>query len=411
MVEIETVDDSSKEVLYAKNSSVDGRPLRYGLSGAGDIGWASSLYKRTMAVVILGVIVFISAAGGAFFVTQMNDSTARSTIDVSGDANKIVTKEEEDIANVVSKVAPSVVSIVTQSEGYSFGGRISQQEGAGTGIIVGKDGYILTNKHVITGANAVSIILADGTEYKDVKILGSDPLNDVAFLKISNVSNLPAVTLGDSSSLRVGQKVIAIGNSLGQYQNTVTSGIVSGVGRPVQAQSGDITEDLTDLIQTDAAINPGNSGGPLLNAGGQVIGINTAVATDAQGIGFSIPINATKGMLKNVLAGGDVKRGYIGINYVAITSEVASRYELNVKRGAYIFSENASAVVNGSPADKAGIKDKDIITKVGAAEVGNPVGLASIMGLYAPGDVVEVTVLRGGKTLTVKVTVGTYVAP
>lgn len=411
MVEIETVDENDHGTLRTKSAPIDGRSSQYSAGTSGDVRRTSPLYRRVIAAAILGMIVFVSAAGGAFLVTRMNDSASRSTIDTVGDANKIVTKEEEDIANVVAKVAPSVVSIVTQSEGYSFGGRISQQEGAGTGIIVGKDGYILTNKHVITGANNVSIILADGTEYKDVKILGSDPLNDVAFLKISNVSNLPAVILGDSSSLRVGQKVIAIGNSLGQYQNTVTSGIVSGVGRPVQAQSGDITEDLTDLIQTDAAINPGNSGGPLLNAGGQVIGINTAVATDAQGIGFSIPINATKGMLKNVLAGGDVKRGYIGINYVAITADVASRYELNVKRGAYIFSENGSAIVDGSPAKKAGIKDKDIITKVGAAEVGNPVGLASIMGLYAPGDVIEVTLLRDGKTLTVKVTVGTYVSP
>jgi serine protease Do len=260
----------------------------------------------------------------------------------------------------------------------------------------------MTNKHVIDGVSSVGVALADGTTYSDVKVLGSDPLNDVAFLKIPNVNDLPAAELGDSTSIRVGQKVVAIGNSLGQYQNTVTSGIISGTGRPVSAQAGSEVETLTDLIQTDAAINPGNSGGPLLNLQGQVIGINTAIAADAQGIGFSIPIGATKGILKGVLAGKGVQRAYLGINYVPITADVAEYYKLPIKKGAYVFNgEDKTAVAAGSPAADAGIKDKDIITKVGDIDVGDRGSVSSLVAEYAPGDTIKITLSRDGKTMTV----------
>jgi len=368
--------------------------------------------KITTVIVIAAIIAGIALVFYALKM-EMNQSsngslTQRET--TKNDGNKVVTQEEEDIASVVSKVSPSVVSILTKSTaaGNSFYGS-TEQEGAGTGIIVGKDGYILTNKHVIDGANNVSVVTSDGTSYSDVKVLGTDPLNDVAFLKVSGVNNLPVAELGDSTSVRVGQKVIAIGNSLGQYQNTVTSGIISGTGRPVSAQSEQNVENLTDLIQTDAAINPGNSGGPLLNLSGQVIGINTAVVEDAQGIGFSIPISSTKGILKGVLAGKGVQRAYMGVNYIPITADVAKQYNLSVKKGAYVFSSDGkSAVVSGSPADKAGIKDKDIITKVGDIEVGDRGGVSSLVGEYAPGDTIAITVLRGSQTLTVNVTLAAY---
>lgn len=368
--------------------------------------------KQSKAMTIFVVIVIIIGITLMFYALRMEMKdgngalTQRET--TQNDGNKTVTQEEEDIASVVSKVSPSVVSIVTKSTGTSFYGS-SEQEGAGTGIIVGKDGYILTNKHVIDGANNVTVVTSDGTSYSDVKVLGTDPLNDVAFLKIANVSNLPVAELGDSTSIRVGQKVIAIGNSLGQYQNTVTSGIISGTGRPVSAQSGQSVESLTDLIQTDAAINPGNSGGPLLNLSGQVIGINTAIVEDAQGIGFSIPISATKGILKGVLAGKAVERAYMGVSYIPITADVAKQYSLSVKKGAYVFSSDGkNAVVSGSPADKAGIKDKDIITKVGDIEVGDRGGVSSLVAEYAPGDTIQLTILRGGQTMTVKVTLAAY---
>jgi S1-C subfamily serine protease len=211
---------------------------------------------------------------------QNTDSTTASHR-LANDGNLTVSKQEADIASLTEKVSPSVVSIISSSSQSSRG---AVYQAAGTGMIVSKDGYILTNKHVVEGARAVTVISSTGTTYKDVAVVGTDPLNDIAFLKIPNASNLPAVELGDSKTVRVGQQVVAIGNALGQYNNTVTSGIISGLGRPVQAgdEQGKAVENLSDLLQTDAAINTGNSGGPLLNLQGQVIGINTAVAADAQ---------------------------------------------------------------------------------------------------------------------------------
>lgn len=361
--------------------------------------------KLAFAAIVLVMICFVAGFGGSVLFAAMNNNLAITPRAQVQNGNQLTSPEEQSIASVAQKVSPSVVSIVTQTaatRSHAAG------EGAGTGIIVGSDGYILTNKHVIDGASTVQVTLSDGTIYDNVDVLGTDPLNDVAFLKIKDAKNLPAAQLGDSTSIQIGQRVVAIGNSLGQYDNTVTSGIISGVGRPVSAQSGTAVENLTDLIQTDAAINPGNSGGPLLNMQGQVIGINTAIAEDAQGIGFSIPINATKGILKGVLAGGKVERAYLGVNYVSITSEVAKEYNLSVKKGAYVYKDGGTAVVSGSPADKAGLKDKDIITKVGDIEVGTQGGVASLVAEYAPGDTIQLTVLRGGQTLTLNVTLAVY---
>lgn len=357
---------------------------------------------RTAMTILLASVFGLAAGFGGAKLADTNEGQYSSRLTSGVDGNKIVTQEEENLASVVSKVSPSVVSIITQSQSTDFYFGNATEEGAGTGIIVSKDGYVMTNKHVIEGVSSVGVALSDGTTYSDVEVLGADPLNDVAFLKIPNVNDLPAAELGDSTSIRVGQKVVAIGNSLGQYQNTVTSGIISGTGRPVSAQAGNEVETLTDLIQTDAAINPGNSGGPLLNLQGQVIGINTAIAADAQGIGFSIPIGATKGILKGVLEGKGVKRAYLGINYVPITADVAEFYKLPIKKGAYVFNgEGKAAVAEGSPAAKAGIKDKDIITKVGDIDVGDRGSVASLVAEYAPEDTIKLTILRDGKTVTV----------
>jgi serine protease Do len=370
--------------------------------------------RKIFIGIILAVILVCFAAGlGAaklyYMFSAQNNNGVTGHQTVANDGNKSVTQEETEIANVVDKVAPSVVSIVTTSQTTSPYYGSQEQDSAGTGIIISKDGYILTNKHVVDGASTVQVVLSDGTTYDKVQVLGTDPLNDVAFLKISNVSNLTAAELGDSSSIRVGQKVIAIGNSLGQYQNTVTSGIISGTGRPITAQSGENVESLTDLIQTDAAINPGNSGGPLLNLSGQVIGINTAIIQDAQGIGFSIPINATKGIMKGVLAGKGVHRAFLGVNYISITADVAKHYNLSVKKGAYIYAAGGkTAVVNGSPADKAGVHNKDVITKVGGVDVGSKGDVSSLVAEYAPGDTIQLAVLRDGKTLTLDVTLSEY---
>ena len=337
-----------------------------------------------------------------------------SSIDsTTEDGNRVVTQQEADISNVADEVSPSVVSILTSSRTSTpFYGAV-EQNSAGTGVVLSKDGYILTNHHVIDGANKATVVTSDGKTYKDVKVIGSDPLNDIAFLKVENVDNLKPAVLGDSTTVRVGQSVVAIGNALGQYKNTVTSGIISGTGRSIRAGSEGSnakTENLSDLIQTDAAINSGNSGGPLVNMAGQVVGINTAIATDAQGIGFVIPISATKGMIKEVLDTGKIAKAYMGVRYIDITSDVARTYNLPVSQGAYVYSPSSddSPVISGSPADKAGLKEKDIIVKVDGKEVGKRGSVASLVGEHRPGDKITLEINRDGKTKNIDVTLKAY---
>lgn len=319
------------------------------------------------------------------------------------DGNAIVSVDESDISSVVQKVAPSVVSIVTTKE---QGGRLLRR-GAGTGVVVSADGYVMTNKHVVDGAETIRVITSDGDEHSDVRLVGNDPLNDIAFLKIRGAAHLRPATLGDSGTVRVGQRVIAIGNSLGQYKNTVTSGIVSGKGRPLQAvrdSSGRVQDGLVDLLQTDAAINPGNSGGPLLNLSGQVIGINTAIVSQAQSVGFAIPINATKGLVRSVVAHGEVKKSYIGVRYLTITPEVRAEYGLEQRQGALVEGRDDSVIERGGPADKAGLRKGDIITKLNDKQVGDQGSLSSLVGEFLPGERVELTIVRSGREQKVTLT-------
>ena len=375
---------------------------------------AKKIRSKSMAKAkVMGVLIALSilVAGVLYWYKGGANNAPLTERNVpQTDGNLQTTTNEDVITSIAESVSPSVVSIVTNVTTQTIFGA-TKGEAAGTGIIVSKDGYVLTNKHVVSGANKVEVILSDGTSYTNVTVVGSDPLNDIAFLKINGVDNLSPAELGDSATTRVGQEVVAIGNSLGQYQTTVTSGIISGKGRPITAGSEGTgeTESLTDLLQTDAAINPGNSGGPLLNRSGQVIGVNTAVAANAQGIGFAIPINATKGALKQVLAGKGVERSYLGLRYVTLTSDVAKQYNVSVTQGAYIIgAEGSPGVLPGSPADKAGLREKDIIKKVNNMTVGPQGGVSSLIGEYAPGDTVSLLVLRDGRELTLKATLEAY---
>lgn len=366
--------------------------------------------KPIAALILIILLIGVGVAGTLFVQKMLAEKPIASREHPTSDGNSLKTSEETTISTVAEKVSPSVVSIITQTQSSGSGWNTQEQSGsAGSGIIVGGDGYILTNKHVVKGASSVEVVMADGTTYRDVKIVGTDPLNDLAFVKISGVKDLPVAELGDSTTVNIGQHVIAIGNSLGEYQNTVTSGIISGKGRPISAQDGNSVESLTDLLQTDAAINPGNSGGPLLNSSGQVIGINTAIAEDAEGIGFAIPINAAKGILKGVLAGKSVERAYLGVRYIPIDAAIAKQYKLSLKVGAYVYSDdNQAAVVPGSPADKAGIKKGDIIVKVNGIAVGPRGSVASLVAEYAPGDTIALTINRDGKESVVRVTLSQY---
>lgn len=361
-----------------------------------------SLSRGRFATLVLVGALMAGGVGGFAVVNWTSDN--KQIIN----NQSVVMQEGELVASVASQVSPSIVSIVTESTGRSLFGAAVLQQGAGSGIIISQDGYVMTNKHVVnSSAKNVEVILSDGTSYEDVEFVGSDPTNDIAFLKIQNVSDLTPAKLGDSSSLKVGQKVIAIGNALGQYQNTVTTGIISGTSRPVMASdaNGASVEALENLLQTDAAINPGNSGGPLVGLNGEIIGINTAVASEAEGIGFAIPINDAKGMIKTLLADGRVVKPYVGVRYISITPDVAKQYELKVKSGAYIkANENSPAVMVDSPAEKAGLREGDIITKVGQVAVDSSHPFASLVAQHSVGDKVKLTYLRGDKEATVEVT-------
>ncbi len=330
---------------------------------------------------------------------------------VTKNQQKIIAAEGEIIASTYKKVIPSVVSVTTQAVA-SNGLQRMVLEGAGTGIVISSNGYIITNKHVVQDTRNISVVTNDGTVYPDVEYIGSDPSNDLAFIKINKTGqNFTPAVLADSSKVDVGLKVIAIGNALGQYQNSITSGIISGIGRPIIAGDGQNDEQLDNLFQTDAAINQGNSGGPLLNFNGEVIGINTAVAQDAQGIGFAIPINAAKGLIKTLLAHNEVKKAYLGVRYIALTPQVADTFKLKQTQGAYAYNDTNNSVIAGSPADKAGLQDKDIITKVDNKEVNENNGLALLLATYVPGDKVALTVYRDGSVKTIEVTLGEYVSP
>ena len=305
---------------------------------------------------------------------------------------------ESSISSVAEKVAPSVVSIVTSSVNrYTLD---TEQSGAGTGGILSSNGYILTNKHVVKDSTQLTVITSDGEMYDNVKVIFQDPFNDLAFLKVSNPKNFKPIEIGDSKTVKVGQSVIAIGNSLGQYQNTVTRGIISGTNRSITAQGSDQSvENLTDMLQTDAAINPGNSGGPLVNAGGQLIGINTAVTRGANGLGFAIPISAAKGVIKQLGRNDDqIQRAMLGVRYIAVNPAIAKDKKLSEKQGALITGN----VIPGSSADKAGLKEGDTIMKVNGLEVGKAGSLSTLLSEYTVGDEVQLVVKRGNETITVK---------
>ena len=362
--------------------------------------------------IILSSIALVLGGCGLYFGISAYQKTGTPITFLGGGADgNSANFTEGSIADIADKVSKSVVSIVTSTKTTNFFGQSTDAAAAGTGIIVTADGYILTNKHVINGANKVTVILDDGTTYEDVEVVATDPLNDIAFLKIKDASNLEAAKLGDSKTISVGQQVIAIGNALGEYQNTVTAGIISGIGRSVTASdgSGYNAETLSDMIQTDAAINSGNSGGPLVNAAGEVIGVNTATSTSAENMGFAIPISSVKGMLNQLIETGKAKRAYLGVYSSEITSEAAKAYNLPVTSGAYLYSPSSySAIVKDSPAAKAGLKDKDIITKVNGVVIGSSGSLANLISEYKPGDTVQLTVIRDGKEIAVNVTLEGY---
>lgn len=368
-------------------------------------------YSGLLALLVAASAGFI---GGYYSPARNNSSSANDSVQ-----KQIISSEGDLVRQIAKDVGSAVVSVnvtssATTQDFFGFA-QNSQQESAGTGVIINNDGTIITNRHVVpSGTTNVSVTLSDGTTLDNVEVLGrtndSDPL-DVAFLRIKDKKGktLTAAKIGDSSKVQVGDKVVAIGNALGQFQNTVTSGIISGFGRSIQAGDGTgaSTETLQNLFQTDAAINQGNSGGPLTNLAGEVIGINTAIAGgSAQNVGFAIPVDDIKGLIASVQKNGKLQRPYLGVRYIAITDDVAYEYNLPVKRGAYIAAANRRevSVVSGSPAEKAGLKEKDIITQIDDTKLDEKNSLISVLGRKQVGDKVTLRVLRDGKEQTLTAT-------
>ncbi len=368
--------------------------------------------RAKFAVIALLILSSVTAGFvGGYYGANFNKANHSSV----SQGQAIVSSEGELITKIAEDVGPSVVSIsvkTTTTQATFFGTRPITQESAGTGVIIDPSGIIITNRHVVPkGSTSVSVTLSDGTELEDVEIIGrttdSDSL-DVAFLKVKDKKgkDLKPAKLGDSSKVQVGSRVVAIGNALGEFQNTVTSGIISGYGRNVEADNEESSESLQNLFQTDAAINQGNSGGPLVNMNGEVIGINTAIAGGtAQGIGFAIPVGDLQGLIKSVLKDGKLQRPYLGVRYITLTEAYAKEHNLATTTGAYIVpSQRAPSIVAGSPAQKSGLQEKDIITKVNDTDINKDNTLTSVVGRYAVGDKIKLTVVRDGTSIVIEAT-------
>ena len=316
--------------------------------------------------------------------------------------------ESSAIIDAAAKTGPAVVRITATGTAVDLSGGAIPATGIGSGVIYEASGWILTNRHVVTGTNgqlvsALTVELKDGRTFQGT-IYGVDTLTDLAIVRIQG-SGLPVAPIGTSANLKVGQLAVAIGSPLGTFSNSVTSGIVSATGRSITVEN----ERLTNLIQTDAAINPGNSGGPLLDAGGNVIGINTAIASDSNGIGFAIPVDIARPIMQQALAGQALSRPYLGVRYVGIDKQLQADRTLSVDKGALVGggTGGGQSIVTGGPAEKAGIKDGDIITSIGGTDIDTEHPLDLVLSSHAPGQTIQVKLLRDGKGLTVSVTLGT----
>ncbi|KKQ52545.1 MAG: Protease Do [Parcubacteria group bacterium GW2011_GWD2_38_11] len=404
---------------------------------------------KTMLVVLIVMTIFLSSLFGAAFglmsagavnifslkigqrIGQYFPNLNLRKINPEVSRQQVIV-EDSAVIDVVEKVSPTVVSIVISKNipniqdnfgGFfdpfsmdPFGGSDGSAQtdqgtqkktiGGGSGFFITSDGYILTNRHVLDDQQAdYTVVTSDGKEYV-AKVLARDPVRDVAIIKIDG-NNFPVAVLGDSDVLRIGQTVVAIGNSLGEFSNSVSRGIVSGLKRNLSAGSGfGDSERLTDIIQTDAAINPGNSGGPLLDINGDVIGINVAVAQGAQNVGFALPVNQAKRIIDQVKNGTKISVPYLGVRYVVIDQAVQKEVQLPFDYGVLVLRGTKMtdlAVMPGSPADKAGIVENDIILEINNQKITQNNQLGDMIVKYNVGDVITLKIWHKGDTKDVQV--------
>ena len=366
-------------------------------------------------VVVLMVGIIGGVVGGRWFPGEKDQDGGKTEV------FREILKEENAVIDVVDKVTPSVVTIGVKKtqriinrdsflfDPFSFFSNPQSQpeieekkieQDIGSGFILTKEGLVVTNKHVVSDVKANYSVITNSDEELVVEKIYRDPVNDLAILKVSPSasSGLTPIELGDSDNLKVGQVVVAIGTALGEFRSTVTTGVISGLGRGINAGArfGGMSEELNNVIQTDAAINPGNSGGPLLNSFGEVIGVNVAVSQAGENIGFAIPINIVKDSIDNFEATGKFSRPYMGVRYQMLDKKTAI---LNsVPQGAYLVE-----VVLDSPAQRAGLTEGDIVTEINKVKLSEKQGLAEVIGGNKVGDEVSLKVYRNGETIEVKV--------
>jgi len=417
------------------------------------VGTTSQKSSKKIFLFVIILVVILSSGFGAVFGFMAGEisqkvfpnifkNTANLQNIFSGNANtsrdiikQQIVEEDSAVIDVVEKSSPAVVSIVISKnlsqlqgslspfdfpsffglpqpggngqDGTQGGGSQEQKIGGGTGFFVSADGMVVTNKHVVEDTTAdYTVVTNDGKEYP-AKVLAKDPVNDIALVKIEG-NNFPTLKLGDSTSLKIGQTTIAIGNSLGEFSNTVSKGIISGLQRSLTAGGGVSggSEQLSNIIQTDAAINPGNSGGPLLDINGDVIGINVAMAQGAQNIGFAIPINQVKKVVDQVKTTGKISTPYLGVRYIPIDSTIQKSNNLPYNYGALILRGQKItdfAVIPGSPADKAGIVENDIVLEINGTKIDEKNSLADLIAKYNINDTLTLKVWDKGKEKDVQV--------
>jgi serine protease Do len=408
-------------------------------------------FQVTLSAFLILALGFAGGVGGAVVYGELlsGDVTASTDPGLMPRVEKQVYIEESQVIDAVKQVSPSVVSIIISKDlplyrnrvlpfndpffddpffnfPFEFGvpqqqqpqpdppQRQRRQVGGGSGFVISDDGLIATNRHVVDDPDAsYTVILNDGRTF-EVSDIHTDPINDFAVIQIvdengKKPAELPVAPLGDSDLLEPGQRVVAIGNALSEYENTVTTGVVSAKGRSLTAGSIRSTESLINLIQTDASINPGNSGGPLVNLNGEVVGVNTAIAANAQGIGFAIPSNDVKNIIESVREAGEIVRPYLGVRFMMLDVQRAEELGIKVEQGALLVGDESSgefAVIPGSPADQAGLQRKDVILEVEGEKVTPDKPLHLIIGAYRPDETVDLNVWRSGETQTISVTLG-----
>ena len=351
-------------------------------------------------LLLLTVLALLVAAGAVYrsATEQGPDGLAKTAVAAPGHV-----PGDEPVAQVAAEVEPSVVQVnVSGIERTPFG--TQKQEGIGSGVIYRSDGYIITNNHVVEGARTVEIAFADGTTERG-EVVGTDPITDLAVIKV-NRDGLPAASFSDDKQLAVGQLTVAIGSPSG-FQSTVTSGVLSGMGRefPPELTGGQQESSLVDLLQTDAPISPGNSGGALADRDGQVIGLNVAYLppneTGAEGIGFAIPSYTVVSVADQLIKSGEAQHPYLGVAVSDLTPQVSNRFGVSAESGALI-----AKVEPGGPADGAGIRAGDVVTGLGSTDIRSSGDLLSALRQYQPGDKVKLTVLRDSQESTFDVQLG-----